>query len=153
MVVDTSALLAILLDEPERRAFTEAIEAAASCSVSVATVLETTMVVQSRFGADGVEHLDQLLETAGFELVLVDAPQLRLARQAFSRYGKGRDPAGLNYGDCFAYALARSLDEPLLFKGDDFSRTDVVPAVVPPPLAGSPRAPRRTDRGRAGGLA
>ncbi len=129
MVIDTSALLAILLDEPERRAFVDAIEAAASRSISVATLLETAMVVESRFGAEGVRDLDLLVERADCELVAVDLEQLRLARQAFSRYGKGRHPAGLNYGDCFSYALARALGEPLLFKGDDFGKTDVAPAV------------------------
>ena len=125
MVIDTSALLAILQDEPERRAFAEAIEGAGSCSMSVANVLETSLVIESRFGAEGSRDLDQLIEKARIELVPVDLEQLRIARRAFSRFGKGRHPAALNFGDCFAYALARALGEPLLFKGDDFARTDL----------------------------
>jgi ribonuclease VapC len=129
MVIDTSVLLAILQDEPERRAFADAIEAADSCSMSVASLLETSLVIESRFGAEGSRDLDQLVEKAGIELVPVDLEQVRVARRAHARFGKGRHPAGLSFGDCFAYALARTLGEPLLFEGDDFSRTDVEPAV------------------------
>ena len=129
MIIDTSALVAILLDEPERRAFTEAIEAAETRRLSVATLLETSIVIESRFGPEGARDLDHLVEAAGIELVPVDAEQLAITRRAFGRYGKGRHPAGLNYGDCFAYALAKTLTEPLLFKGDDFRRTDVEAAV------------------------
>ena len=125
MVIDTSVLLAILQDEPERRAFAEAIESAGSCSMSVANLLETSLVIESRFGAEGSRDLDQLVEKARIELVPVDLEQLRIARRAFSRFGKGSHSAALNFGDCFAYALARSLGEPLLFKGDDFARTDL----------------------------
>jgi len=133
MVLDTSALLAILQDEPERRSFNEAIEAAAGRVMSAATFVELSIVIESRYGAEGLHDLDLFLARAGIELVAVDLDQAREARLAFSRYGKGRHPAGLNFGDCFAYALARQLGEPLLYKGDDFSRTDVVPAV---PAAG-----------------
>ncbi len=125
MVIDTSAVLAILQDEPERRAFNEAIEAADSRSLSVASFVELSIVIEARFGAEGVGHLDRLLERAGVKVVPVDLEQGRLARQAFSRFGKGRHEAGLNFGDCFSYALAQVLGEPLLFKGEDFSRTDV----------------------------
>lgn len=128
MVIDTSAILAILLDEPERRAFNEAIEAAATRSMSVATWVESSLVIEARKGAEGLRDLDLLIERAGVEVVPVDREQGSLARRAFSRFGKGRHPAGLNYGDCFAYALARHLGEPLLFKGDDFGKTDVVAA-------------------------
>ncbi|MEM7585280.1 MAG: type II toxin-antitoxin system VapC family toxin [Acidobacteriota bacterium] len=130
MVIDTSALLAILQDEPERRVFNEAIEAAASRAMSVATFVEVSMVVESRYGAEGMRDLDDFLDRAGIELVVVDATQGKLARRAFSRFGKGRHPAGLNYGDCFSYALASALAEPLLFKGGDFSQTDVSPSVT-----------------------
>ena len=92
---------------------------------SAATFLETSTVLESRHGAEGVQLLDLLIESAGVEVVAVDLAQARLARRAFARFGKGRHPAGLNYGDCFAYALARQLGEPLLCKGDDFSRTDL----------------------------
>ena len=125
MVIDTSAVLAILHDEPERRAFNEAIEAADSRSLSVASFVEVSIVIEARFGAEGVGHLDRLLERAGVTVVPVDLEQGRLARQAWSRFGKGRHEAGLNFGDCFSYALAQVLGEPLLFKGEDFSRTDV----------------------------
>jgi ribonuclease VapC len=124
MVIDTSALLAILQDEPERRAFNEALEAADSRVMSVASFVETSIVIEVRYGAEGLRDLDLFLDRAGIELALVDVEQAREARLAFSRFGKGRHPAGLNYGDCFAYALAKVRREPLLFKGADFSQTD-----------------------------
>jgi ribonuclease VapC len=129
MVIDTSALLAILQDEPERRAFNEAIEGDASRLLSVASFVEVSMVVESRYGAEGLRDLDQFLDLAGIDLVSVDIEQGKAARRAFSRFGKGRHPAGLNYGDCFAYALASVIGEPLLFKGDDFPKTDVTPVI------------------------
>lgn len=125
MVIDTSALLAILQNEPERRKFNEAIEAAETRSMSTASFLEISMIVESRYGADGVRDLDLLIAKAKVSLVPVDEDQAHLARQGFQKFGKGRHPAGLNYGDCFSYALARSLEQPLLFKGGDFSQTDV----------------------------
>ena len=125
MVIDTSALLAILEDEPERGWLAKQIEAAAVCRTSAATLLEASMVLQSRRGAEGVRHLDHLLESAGVEVIAVDLNQARIARRAFADYGKGQHPAGLNYGDCFSYALSRQLGEPLLCKGKDFSRTDI----------------------------
>jgi ribonuclease VapC len=132
MVIDVSGLLAILLDEPERRAFNEAIEAADARAMSVATLVELSIVLESRFGAEGLRDLDLFVVRAGIELVPVDLEQAHEARRAFSRFGRGRHPAGLNYGDCFAYALARVRGEPLLFKGEDFSQTDVLP--LRPPL-------------------
>jgi ribonuclease VapC len=129
MVLDTSALLAILQDEPERRKFNEAIEAAEACYLSAASFVEVSIVVESRYGAEGLRQLDAFLERAGVETAAVDLEQAKLARTAFSRYGKGRHPAGLNYGDCFSYALARTLAEPLLYKGEDFARTDVAAAI------------------------
>lgn len=132
MIVDTSALLAILQDEPERRAFADAIEGAASCRISAANLVEVSIVVEARHGAEGVRLLDRLLEIAAIEVVPVDLAQARLARDAWQRFGKGRHPAGLNFGDCFAYALAMSLREPLLYKGEDFARTDVAPARAEP---------------------
>jgi ribonuclease VapC len=125
MVIDTSALLAILQDEPERRSFNEAIEAAESRVMSVANYVEVSIVVESRHGAEGLRELDRFVDLAGIELVGVDVGQGKIARDAFSRFGKGRHPAALNFGDCFAYALARILAQPLLFKGDDFSKTDL----------------------------
>jgi len=129
MVLDTSALVAVLQDEPERRTFNEVIEAANACYLSAATWVEVSIVVESRYGAEGLRQLDLFLERAGVEMMAVDAEQAKLARTAFSRYGKGRHAAGLNYGDCFSYALARALAEPLLYKGDDFERTDVASAI------------------------
>ncbi len=125
MVLDTSALLAILQDEPERRAFNEALEAAESRRLSVATFVEISIVIEARFGAAGQADLDLFLDRAAIELVPVDVEQAKVARRAFSLYGRSRHPAGLNYGDCFAYALATVRGEPLLYKGDDFSHTDV----------------------------
>jgi ribonuclease VapC len=125
MVLDTSALLAILEDEPERRAFNEAIEAADSRALSAANYVETSIVLEARYGADGVRDMDLFVERAGIELVPVDAAQARIACRAFSRFGKGRHRAGLNFGDCFAYALATARSEALLFKGDDFVHTDL----------------------------
>ncbi len=126
MVIDTSALLAILLNEPERHAFNEAIEAAESRILSVATFVEASMVIEARFGAEGIRDLDLFVERAGIDLAAVDEKQAYVARRAFSRFGKGRHRAGLNYGDCFSYALATVLSEPLLYKGDDFGLTDVI---------------------------
>jgi len=131
MVIDTSAVLAILLDEPERRSFNEAIEAADSRSLSVASFVEVSIMIEARFGAEGVALLDRLLDRAGVKVVPVDLEQGRLARQAFSRFGKGRHEAALNFGDSFSYALAQVLGEPLLFKGEDFSRTDVARCLPP----------------------
>jgi len=128
MIVDTSAILAILQNEGERRRFNEAIEAAATVRLSTATYVETSIVIESRFGAAGLQDLDRFIEFAGIELVSVDTKQAKAARAAFSTYGKGRHPASLNFGDCFSYALSWVFGEPLLFKGDDFSRTDIVSA-------------------------
>jgi len=125
MVLDTSAVLAILQDEPERRAFNEAIEAADSRSLSVASLVEASIVIEARYGAEGVRHLDQFLDRADVAVVAVDVGQGKTARQAFSRFGKGRHAAGLNFGDCFSSALAHALGEPLLYKGEDFALTDV----------------------------
>ncbi|HSQ08411.1 MAG TPA: type II toxin-antitoxin system VapC family toxin [Chromatiaceae bacterium] len=137
MVVDPSALLAILQDEPERRAFNELIEAAPGCRLSTAGFVELSIVIEARYGSAGIRDLDLFLSTAGVELVAFDAGQARLAREGFRRFGKGRHPAGLNLGDCFSYALARALDEPLLFKGEDFPLTDVQAAFSPPLAPGS----------------
>jgi ribonuclease VapC len=129
MVIDTSVLIAILEDEPERRAFNEAIEAAANRRMSAANFVEASIVIESRYGAEGLRDLDLFLDRSGIELVGVDEEQARMARLGFSRFGKGRHLAALNFGDCFAYALARVLGEPLLFKGTDFTRTDVPSAL------------------------
>ena len=130
MVIDTSALIAILQDEPERSSFNEAIEAADGCMLSAASFVEASMIIESRYGPDGIRALDLFIAKAKIELVEVDADQAHVARGAFRDYGKGRHPAGLNFGGCFAYALAKALDEPLLFKGRDFSSTDVMTCIA-----------------------
>jgi ribonuclease VapC len=132
MVIDTSAILAILQGEPERRAFNEAIEAASERRLSAATFVELSIVIAARFGPEGIRDLDLFLGTAAIELVSFDTDQAQLARSAFSRFGKRRHPAGLNFGDCFSYALASAYDEPLLFKGNDFPLTDLRPAIAEP---------------------
>ncbi len=125
MVIDTSALVAILLDEPNRRRFTQAVAGAPIRVISAATVLEAGIVIEAKLGEAGGRELDLLLHRAAVEVIPVDGPQAELARAAWRRFGKGRHRAALNYGDCFAYALAVSRDEPLLFQGDDFRATDV----------------------------
>jgi ribonuclease VapC len=131
MVVDASALAAILFGEPEQLQFIEIIEAADSRRLSAATFVEASIIVESRLGAAGLHDLDRFLVSAEIELLMVDEEQARIARAAFSRFGKGRHAARLNFGDCFAYALAKTLGEPLLCKGADFARTDVALATSP----------------------
>lgn len=125
MVLDTSALVAMLSGEPEAERFEAALEADAVRLMSTASYLETAIVIETRFGEPGGRELDLWLHRAAVELVSVDAAQADAARVAHRRYGKGRHRAGLNYGDCFSYALAKVSGEPLLFKGDDFGRTDI----------------------------
>lgn len=129
MVIDTSAVMAILMNEPERRGFNEAIEAAATRFLSAASLVEVSIVTESRAGAAGLREFDDFLDTAGVEIIAVDLAQAMEARRAFRLYGKGNHPAGLNFGDCFSYALAKLRGESLLFKGEDFSKTDVMAAV------------------------
>jgi ribonuclease VapC len=125
MVIDTSALLAILLDEPERRAYIEEIEAADVRLMSVASFVEASIVIEARHGAEGARDLDHFISKAGIELVSIDAEQGHMARDCWRRFGRSRHRAALNFGDCFAYALAHSTGEPLLFKGKHFRLTDV----------------------------
>lgn len=126
MIIDTSALIAILRQEPEAAAFTDALLRSAENRISAATLLEAQLVA---LGYGGLKELTALLQEIGAEIVPFDERQAELALDGFRRFGKGRHPASLNYGDCFAYALARALDEPLLFKGRDFSKTDVEQAI------------------------
>ena len=125
MVIDTSALAAIFFHEPERDAFRSAILAASSRLISAATALEAGMVIEGRKGGGAGREFDLFIVRAQIQIVPVDAELADLARSAWRKYGKGRHPAGLNFGDCFSYALAKATGEPLLFKGDDFSRTDI----------------------------
>ena len=131
MVIDSSALLAILQDEPERRALVEAIESADRRCLAVVNLVEASIVLEARRGPTAARLLDTLVERAGIDVVGVDREQGELARRAFARFGKGRHSAGLNFGDCFAYALAQAFGDALLFKGGDFSQTDVTPALQP----------------------
>jgi len=125
MVIDTSAIVAVLLNEANAAAIAAAIEASSLRLLSAANLLEASIVVESRKGEAAGRELDLLLYRAGIEVVAVDQDQAETARLAWRRYGTGRHPAGLNYGDCFAYALAKTRQLPLLFQGDDFARTDV----------------------------
>lgn len=128
VVLDTSALLAILFGEPERDRFIALLAQAEDPLVSTATLVEASIVMQARMGEDGVNDLDELLAVAAVRPIAVDAEQAHLARAAFARFGQGQAAASLNFGDCFAYALAQALGRPLLFKGADFEQTDVQPA-------------------------
>ena len=125
MIIDTSAILAILFEEPEADRFISTITAASSRRISAATLLETTIVLESRSGSAASHELDAFLRRAQIELEPVTPEQAQTARQAWRRFGKGNHPAGLNFGDCFAYALAEATQEPLLFKGGDFELTDI----------------------------
>jgi ribonuclease VapC len=128
MVIDTSAIVAIALDEAEAADFEQRIADDPVRLISAATVLEAAMVIETRLGEPGGADLDLWLHKAGAEIVSVTAEHADQARRAWRRYGKGRHAAGLNFGDCFSYALALVTQEPLLFKGDDFSKTDIRPA-------------------------
>jgi ribonuclease VapC len=130
VVIDTSALLAVLLGEPERDVFIELLADAEDPLISAATLVEASIVMWAKAGDAGVGDLDELLAAAAVRCVAVDADQAHIARDAFARFGKRRSPAGLNFGDCSSYALAIATDRPLLFKGRDFGHTDVTPARV-----------------------
>ena len=125
MIVDSSAVLAILFGEPDSGRYETALALAPTCRMSTANFLEAAIVVESRVGTSGGHQLDILLERAQIELVPVTPEQAHAARRAWRRYGKGNHPAGLNFGDCFAYGLAETTREPLLFKGSDFALTDI----------------------------
>jgi ribonuclease VapC len=125
MIVDSSALLAVLQLEPEAEAVSQALLQGHPRRLSAASFVETSIVVEARHADAGIRELDNLLHRAAIEIVAVDEQQARLAREAFRHFGKGRHKAGLNFGDCFAYALAKSLAEPLLCTGKDFRETDI----------------------------
>jgi ribonuclease VapC len=129
MVIDSSAFVAILLGEPEQSAFIDAIVADTTRIAGVPTVLETSMVILSRRGEIGLAEFRAFQARADVRTVAFGPEQLDLALDAFRRFGKGRHPAGLTYGDCFSYALAKAAGEPLLFKGEDFPLTDITAAL------------------------
>jgi len=125
MVVETSAVLAILLEEPEAAEFAQLIEDDPAPVISAASVVEAGIVLVSRYGPDARGDLQEFLAQGGLQVEPVTAEQAELALEAYQRYGKGRHQAGLNFGDCFAYALCKATGQPLLFKGQDFAQTDI----------------------------
>ncbi len=125
MVIDTSALVAILLQEEDAGSFALAIKNDRVRLVSAVSVLEAAMVLEAKMGPAGGRELDLLLQKAHVDVVPFDGAQAEVARRAWQKYGKGNHPAGLNFGDCCAYALARTSGERLLYKGEDFGRTDL----------------------------
>jgi len=129
MIVDTSAALAVVLGEPGFEVFAEAISASETPRISAASFLEASVVAETRAGDRGLRQFDYFIRESGLTVEPVTHEHALIAREGFSSYGKGRHPAGLNFGDCFAYALAKSTSEPLLFKGEDFRQTDVLPAL------------------------
>lgn len=126
MIIDTSALLAILYKEEDAESFGRAIANEPICRMSAANFLEAAINIDSRGGAEASRQLDFFIRQAGIEITEITFVQAQIARQAYQDFGKGRHKAGLNFGDCFAYALARDTGEPLLFKGNDFIYTDIV---------------------------
>lgn len=129
MIVDTSALLAVLFGEKDAETYARAISEAEVCLISAATFVEVSIVVESETGDAGSRQWDSFLRTASMRVEPVTEEQAHAARQAWSDFGKGRHPAGLNFGDCFPYALAKISGEPLLFKGQDFRKTDIPAAL------------------------
>jgi ribonuclease VapC len=129
MVVDTSAIVAILFGEPDGEKYLDALVDAVHVRISAATAVEIGIVAISRFGAEAESKIDLLFARCGAEIVPVREDQVVTARNAFRTFGKGRHPAALNFGDCFSYALAWTVNEPLLYKGGDFAKTDIVSAV------------------------
>jgi len=131
MIIDTSAIFAILFNEPDAEYFEAALAADSTCSMSAASLLETAIVVEARLGEAGGRELDLLVHATQITVVPFTAAQAEVARIGYRTYGKGRHPAGLNYGDCFAYALAKTSGEPLLCKGNDFPQTDLTLWTLP----------------------
>ncbi|MGQ0801586.1 MAG: type II toxin-antitoxin system VapC family toxin [Pseudomarimonas sp.] len=135
MIIDTSAVVAILAGEPDAAHFAHMIEQDAAPRIGTPVLLEASLVLTRWFGDAADPALDAFVREAGAEIVPFDLPQLRAAQDAFRRFGKGRHAAGLNFGDCMSYALARVCQEPLLYKGDNFSHTDIERAKLKmPPL-------------------
>ena len=137
MVVDTSVVVAILTGEPEGVRLAQVLDEATSLQISVASILEISMVIESRYGDAARKTFEAWLESTPVEAIVVNRTQVEAARDGFRRFGKGRHPAALNFGDCFSYGLARTLGESLLFRGNDFVKTDVQVApgsAIPPPV-------------------
>jgi len=130
VIVDSSAIVAVLFDESDALVYATAMGTSQALRIAAPTLVETTMVAEGRTRSGMRDRLDALLVEIEAEIVPFTAEHAAIARDAWRRYGKGRHPAGLNLGDCFAYALAKARNEPLLFKGDDFARTDVKAATA-----------------------
>lgn len=130
MIVDTSAVLAILFEESDAEIYARALTRADSCRMSAASFVEAAVVVDTQTKDKGSRQFDAFIRRAGIAIEPVTEEQAHIARQAYADFGKGRHPAGLNFGDCFSYALAKASGEPLLFKGKDFNKTDIVPALA-----------------------
>ena len=131
MVIDTSVLVAILLGESSSPHLIAALDATTTRKISAASVVEASLVMLARYGEAGDVQLDRLIQKLDAEVVPVDTEQIAAARDAAFRFGRGRHPAALNFGDCFSYALAVVSEEPLLFVGEDFSKTDIEPVSWP----------------------
>jgi ribonuclease VapC len=132
MVIDTSAIIAILINETEREIFSRIVAAEPTAAISIMTFYEASIVTASKIGTPRAAHrVDEFVSQMQIDIVPSTIEDAVAAREAYFRYGRGYHPAGLNLADCFAYALARTRNEPLLFKGDDFSKTDIVPAWRP----------------------
>jgi ribonuclease VapC len=129
MILDSSPLVAILTEEPDADLYIQAISRAPRCRMSAGNFIELSIVIEGQHGHEVSRQCDALFRRIGIVIEPVTVEQAHLARQAFLDFGKGRHPAGLNFGDCFAYALAKNTGEPLLFKGKDFKKTDVVSAL------------------------
>lgn len=129
MIVDSSAVLAILFDEKDAETFARILTEADSCRMSAANFVEVAIVVEAQTKNSGSRQFDAFFRRAGIVIEPVTEEQAHIARQAYTDFGKGRHPAGLNFGDCFAYALAKASGEPLLFKGQDFKKTDIASAI------------------------
>jgi ribonuclease VapC len=125
MIIDTSAIIAILAGEPDAAHFAQMIENDPAPRIGTPALLEASMVLTRWFGEEALTALDAFVRESGAEIITFDMPQLRAAQNAYLRFGKGRHPAALNYGDCMSYALAKVCDDELLFKGEDFSQTDI----------------------------
>jgi ribonuclease VapC len=128
MVVDSPAVIAILKNEPSANLLREAVLGSERCLMPAPGMVESSIVIEAQRGSAGVREFDALLHELAIEIVPFDFEQALIAREAFRRFGKGRHPAGLNFGDCLAYALAKLLAEPLLFIGEDFAKTDIAAA-------------------------
>jgi ribonuclease VapC len=129
MILDSSPIVAILAREPDAELYIQAISRAPRCRMSAGNFIELSIVIESQFSMEVTRQCEALFRRIGVVIEPVTVEQAHLARQAFHDFGKGRHPAALNFGDCFAYALAKMSGEPLLFKGEDFRKTDIVSAL------------------------